>query len=145
MQVTSAIKYTQLLMAQCYTLKTSNPLPNSESLLQQTPEEAMDTKRDVNVASLCVQRKPEVEKNGGWRCFMYDGRQHNIPTPLPSRQTSRHSVWVPGTLPPQMRGQSHEYSGSYGQRWPLQFIPWSQLGGACRGRTECSAPGQIYI
>ena len=43
-------------------LYTSDPPTNSESLWQQPPEEAMDTDRDVNVVSLSLLHKPEVEK-----------------------------------------------------------------------------------
>ena len=41
-----------------------------------------------------------------------------------SRQISRRKVRALRTLSPQMRGQMHEYSGVFGQRWPLQFVQW---------------------
>ena len=48
---------------------------------QQLSEEAMDTERNVKVASPSVQREPGGRRNGAWRCFRFDGSQHRIPPP----------------------------------------------------------------
>ena len=96
-----------------------DPPSNSNSLWQQPPEEAMDTKRDVNVALPNVQREPEVEEmevNDASGVTEGNIEYLHPVEPLPSRQTLCHRVQVPRTLSPQIRGKSHEYSGTYEQR-----------------------------
>ena len=88
------------------TPRTVNPSVHTETPQQQNNEEAMDVDREADLTTTSETNEEDMEVDDATdRCL-------KPVTPLPLSEPSRRMVWPPRNLSPQMRGKSHDFSGT---------------------------------